>query len=119
MTSNLEQQLFKIFKISKVENEEPRYSMNWEYYTKKYLKYPEINSKKLLEMICILNDYYSRTIECCSMLTSKNVEDLKNEVIKEFLDIKEQLDNSIEKDDKEEINWIQEQLQNIFKGDQI
>ena len=87
----------------------------------KYKFYPVITAEKLLEMICILNSYYTRTMQCCTMLYSSSIATLKEEILKEFIDILKQYTEldflEKDRDEREEEDWIKHQIQQLFKED--
>ena len=86
------------------------------------LKYPEITDRKLLELICILNSYYSRTMQCCTMLYSSKIDNLKEEILKEFIDLLKQYTEleflKKDRDEREEENWIKTNIQQLFKEEE-
>ena len=67
----------------------------------KNINYPEITAEKLLEMICIYNSTYTNGYTNYSFLTERNVEKLKEQILKNCL---------IVSDD------IKQQIQQLFKG---
>lgn len=79
MTTELEQKFFKVFGI------EPIPIKNYGFWLIKgsitengkgeKVVYPEITDRKLLDMICILNE------TACEVLSAENIEDLKNEIL--------------------------------------
>lgn len=87
MTTELEQEFFKAFGIEPKkqgycdwQSDCPYSDIKcgddcpcWKYENE--LKYPEITDRKLLKMICILNE------TACEVLAAENIEDLKNEIL--------------------------------------
>ncbi len=130
MTTELEQEFFKAFEIEKI-----KYCKNFKYIKGKCERpnsktkcfdcigtneeYPEITDRKLLEMICILNSYYTRTMQCCTMLYSSKIDNLKEEILKEFIDILKQYTEleflEKDRDEREEEDWIKTKIQQLFK----
>ena len=71
--------------------------------------YPEITDRKLLEMICILNE------TSCEVLQSENKEDLKNEILETCIKV---YNTPILTSDGDEYdnNAIYDKIQQLFKG---
>ena len=79
MTSKLEQEFYDTFGIEK----QKYYACQNENYKDVFeVRYPEITDRKLLEMICILSAYNYIFED----LKADNIEQLKEEIIKLFLD---------------------------------
>ena len=75
MTSELEQEFYDTFGIEKVKDFNYCNGGIVEY----YLKYPEITPEKLLEMICIYNEFQN----CADyMVTPTNINTLKDNFLK-------------------------------------
>ena len=69
---------------------------------KKRYKYPKITAKKLLEMICIYNSTYTNGYTNYSLLNERNVEKLKEQILKNCLRVRDD---------------IKPQIQQLFKGE--
>ena len=117
--TNLEQEFFKTFGIEPEYTYIGHYPLTDENGIIQPPTYPEITDRVLLELICILNSYYSNTMQCCTMLTSKNIYELKNEILKELIDILKQYTSlsflEKDRDEREEENWIKQQIQSLFR----
>ena len=81
MANELEKQFFDTFGIEPKTIIEPRYSLNIEYYEEKIEKYPQITDRILLELIIILGSI-------CTVF-DKNVDDLKENVLKNLIELNE------------------------------
>lgn len=105
MTTEIEKQFYKTFEI------EPIPIKSYGYWLIKgsiaendkgeKVVYPEITDRKLLEMICIYNSTYTNGYTNYSLLNERNVEKLKEQILKNCL---------IVRDD------IKLQIQQLFKG---
>ena len=101
MTTELEKEFYKVFGLKPfcdlpcnkrgVECTDNTYCGN---------KYSDITAEKLLEMICIYNSTYTNGYTNYSLLTERNVEKLKEQILKNCL---------IVRDD------IKQQIQQLFK----
>ena len=74
MTTELEQEFFNVFGIEPIPLELYGYWLV-KGTIENGMVYPEITDRKLLEMICILNE------TTCEVLSAENIEDLKNEIL--------------------------------------
>ena len=82
--------------------------------------YPQITDRHYLELICVLNKYFASAYQCCSMFASQNIEEVKNDILKELLEIIEQHRQLDEEDledldDIKTLNKLKRQAQAIFK----
>lgn len=122
MATELEQEFYDTFGIEP-KWKDKRVKNSKTYYTKEqadYLRtttknrniqlcYPEITDRKLLKMICILNE------TACEVLASENIEDLKNEILETC--IKVYNTPILTSDGDEYDNYaIYDKIQQLFKG---
>lgn len=59
-------------------------------------KYPEITDRKLLEMICIYNSTYTNGYTNYSLLNERNVEKLKEQILKNCLIVRDDIKHQIQ-----------------------
>lgn len=59
-------------------------------------KYPEISDRKLLEMICIYNSTYTNGYTNYSLLNERNVEKLKEQILKNCLIVRDDIKHQIQ-----------------------
>ena len=135
MTTELEQEFFKVFGIEPIEYRKNVPCLNFlssgicnitdercnpskcnEYRPDKTSRlwrdfmevYPEITDRKLLEMICILNE------TSCEALLSENIEDLKNEILETCIRVYNTPIITSDGDEYEN-NAIYDKIQQLFK----
>jgi hypothetical protein len=126
MTTELEQEFFRVFGI------EPKIDYDYKtviqnvtktgyWFDKEYLiemfndnqkfkviqvrkdiNYPKITAEKLLEMICIYNSTYTNGYTNYSLLTERDVEKLKEQILKNCLIVKDDIKQQIQQLFKEE-----------------
>ena len=102
MTTELEEQFFKVFGIEpkwkdkRVKNFKTHYTEKQAQYLRETTKnrniqlcYPEITDRKLLKMICILNSTNGIN---CTAYESKNISDLKKEILNECMNISDDIE---------------------------
>ncbi len=100
MTTELEEQFFKVFGI------EPKNKCgknliypnclnldkcgyeNCIYYQ---IEYPDITAEKFLQMICIYNSTYTNGFTNYSLLNERNIEELKKRILKNCLIVKDDI----------------------------
>jgi len=99
MITKLEKQFFKTFGIEK------RYIIleddYGQYQTHEKL-YPKITAEKLLQMICIYNSTYTNGYTNYSLLNERNVEKLKEQILKNCLIVRDDTKHQIQQLFKEE-----------------
>ena len=108
MTTELEEQFFKVFGI------EPIPIKTYGYWLIKgsiaendkgeKVVYPEITDRKLLEMICVLSQWDADNYY---QILANNMQDLKNEILNDCINFKQKLKNK----------YFDAQIQQLFKGE--
>lgn len=102
MTTELEKQFYKTFGI------EPTIYSLWDSKEtqiknfKSYEVYPEITDRVLLELICIYNSTYTNGYANYSLLNERNVEKLKEQILKNCLIVRDDIKKQVRSLFKEE-----------------
>ena len=102
MTSELEQEFFRVFGIEPEYTYIGHYPLTDENGIIQPPKYPEITAERLLEMICIYNSTYTNGYTNYSLLNERNVEKLKEQILKNCLIVRDDIKLQIQQLFKEE-----------------
>ena len=116
MTTELEQEFFKVFGV---ESKQLKICRNINHCPNKYKicndkcknwhvtreDYPEITDRKLLEMICVLSQWDADNYY---QILANNIRDLKNEILNDCINFKQKLKNK----------YFDAQIQQLFKGEE-
>lgn len=99
MTSekNLTEEFFRVFGIEPKKLFSARQGINPD-----AVFYPKITAEKLLEMICIYNSTYTNGYTNYSLLNERNVEKLKEQILKNCLIVRDDIKLQIQQLFKEE-----------------
>ncbi|MBR2526564.1 hypothetical protein IKE67_08890 [bacterium] len=116
MTTELEEQFFKTFKICKKCSDKKYEKCMGICYDCKYFKYPEITDRVLLELVCILSRYNMGMFNHVGTITIKpyeiyvcNIKELKEKVLQDVIIKMQELKN---------VEWqslFKHQIQQLFK----
>lgn len=106
MKSELEQKFYETFGIKKrcirpkdcVRKGICRGAVACDFYT-----YPEITAERLLQMICVYNSTYTNGYTNYSLLNERNVEKLKEQILKNCLIVRNDIKQQIQQLFKEEV----------------
>lgn len=99
MTTKLEQEFFKVFGIEpKIYETDGRDIDDNGDVCSWYIEeiYPEITDRKLLEMICIYNSTYTNGYTNYSLLNERNIEKLKEQILKNCLIVRDDIKHQIQ-----------------------
>ena len=106
MTTELEQEFYDTFGIEKIKDFNYCNGGIIEY----YLKYPDITAEKLLEMICIYNEYQNN---CDYLVVPINIKTFKDDFLK--IMIKNVNDKYMNKYFCNDVNRYKTEIQQLFK----
>lgn len=104
MTTELEQEFYKVFEISPATVEEYGATYFWDTIEIDGKRYTPIDDRKLLEMICILNKeaIYGYSDWGGSFVIGETVEELKESILTDCIENKSKIFNQIQQLFKEE-----------------
>lgn len=105
MTSKLEQEFYKVFEISPATVQEYGATYFWDTIEIDGKRYTPIDDHKLLEMICIYNSTYTNGYTNYSLLNERNVEKLKEQILKNCLIVRDDIKLQIQQLFKEDNQW--------------
>ena len=96
MTTELEQKFYKVFEISPATIQEYGETYFLDTIEIDGKRYTRIDDRKLIEMICIYNSTYTNGYTNYSLLNARNVEKLKEQILKNCLIVKDDIKHQIQ-----------------------